>query len=146
MQTQTQIELPSLPSALLRLALNDLEKCELDPRYRINMNFWHVPKQGAPCVICLAGSILAKTINLPINQECSVWDEEDQSITKDNKNKLSAVNQLRLGNIGIALAKLNLSRLEELLYFIDICPYEINSNQFKADLWKLVALLESHSL
>ena len=53
--------LPDKPSELIRLALSDLEKCEGDSRYEVDMNEWHVPTQkGHVCYVCLAGSVMAK--------------------------------------------------------------------------------------
>lgn len=50
-------------SGLIRIALADLEACEADPLYEIDMDVWHVP--NSHCAICLAGSVMAKTLNVP---------------------------------------------------------------------------------
>jgi hypothetical protein len=55
--------LPDTPSALIRLALGDLRKCEADPRYKINFGEWHNPT-GQQCEVCLAGAVLAKTCGM----------------------------------------------------------------------------------
>lgn len=44
-------------SGLIRLALADLRKCEQSPKYKINMDDWHVP--NSRCSVCLAGSVMA---------------------------------------------------------------------------------------
>lgn len=58
--------LPELPSALIRLAVKDLEACQHDKRYHINMRTWHCAEELGleVCTVCLAGSVLA--------QECHV--------------------------------------------------------------------------
>jgi hypothetical protein len=38
---KSKVKLPKKPSALLRLALADLEKAEKSPRVKINMGEWH---------------------------------------------------------------------------------------------------------
>ena len=49
------MSLPNQPSELLKLALNDLEQVENDPRYDINMGEWHYPRSTG----CSARSISA---------------------------------------------------------------------------------------
>lgn len=57
------VTLPNKRSELLKLALADLEKCELNPRFRIDMYYWLI---SGPyhCVVCLAGSVMAQTLNM----------------------------------------------------------------------------------
>ena len=57
-------QLPNKPSELIRLALSDLEECEQDPKYAVDMGSWHRPV-GAQCLVCLAGSVMAKTMKVP---------------------------------------------------------------------------------
>lgn len=73
--------LPKKPSALILLALDDLAKAERSPRYRVDMGTYHggsenLPQydpatckvtrpKAAPCVVCLAGSVMAFSLNVP---------------------------------------------------------------------------------
>jgi hypothetical protein len=61
---------PSTHSALIRLAVHDLEKVERDKRYEIDMRAWHAP--GTPdnnvCYVCFAGSVMANSLNAPLNE------------------------------------------------------------------------------
>lgn len=57
------VKLPDLPSELIRVALADLEKVESSDQYRVDMRRWHVP-DGDVCSVCLAGAVMAKTIEL----------------------------------------------------------------------------------
>lgn len=68
--------LPTKPSALLRLALEDLEAVEADKKYKVAMGKWHEPN-GA-CKVCLAGSVLAKTLQVPRNLDLS-YDYDDEN-------------------------------------------------------------------
>ena len=65
-------KLPDQPSALIRVALDDLKKCMGDPTYEINMAKWHKPlaNQGnsALCSVCLAGAVLAQTFKIPASE------------------------------------------------------------------------------
>jgi len=51
-------------STMILWALTDMEKCEADPRYTINMGSWHTPElrdeQGTVCHVCMAGSVMAQ--------------------------------------------------------------------------------------
>ena len=65
-------KLPDQPSALIRVALDDLKKCMDDPIYEINMGTWHKPIFGQynfiSCSVCLAGSVLAQTFKIPASE------------------------------------------------------------------------------
>lgn len=67
-------ELPDEPSKLIRVALRDLEKCENDFRYRVDMSFWHnASEETGVCSVCLAGATLAKTMGAPPGETVSVF-------------------------------------------------------------------------
>lgn len=61
------MKLPDKSSKLLLLALRDLELIERDPNYKVNMGVFHdsVFKTGSKCSVCLAGSVIAKTLKCP---------------------------------------------------------------------------------
>lgn len=84
--------LPDYPSQILEVALEDLEKCEKDPKFSINMSTWSRVGLDGVCEVCLGGSVLAKTIGkMPVRGSC------------------------------ITPANLGDSRLERTLLFIDGC-------------------------
>lgn len=89
-------QLPDKLSDCLELALRDLEACEADPAYRIYMDDWHWPsKSKTKCRVCLAGSVMAKTIGVPIGEYASPYGLEDCG--DHDSSRLSALNDLRLG-------------------------------------------------
>lgn len=57
-------KLPGKPSALIRIALDDLKKAEKDPTMKISMDTWlQVAKNGVDkCAVCMAGSVMAKRL------------------------------------------------------------------------------------
>ena len=67
------------PSELIRLALKDLEACEKDPDYEINMNVWHKPV-GDQCMVCLAGAVMAQTFEMPKNRNSGIYQHEHATI------------------------------------------------------------------
>ena len=72
---ETKNILPSKPWNLIRLAIKDLEKCEIDPNYKIDMDVWHLPpnehisSDDGKCWVCLAGSVMAKHFKVPISED-----------------------------------------------------------------------------
>lgn len=89
---------------LLALAIGDFRKVLADDRYAIDMGVWHSPGEDGDdtCHVCLAGSVLAKTVQLPldVNAEVSVksaaiWD------------RLFALNDLRCGAVCGAIKSLH---------------------------------------
>lgn len=56
-------DLPSKPSALIRLAIEDLIAVEQSPKYRVDMESWH--RAGIMddiCNVCLAGAVIANSL------------------------------------------------------------------------------------
>lgn len=83
--------LPNKPSALITLALNDLRKVERNTKkYKVNMNRWHQP--NSHCSVCLAGSVMAKTLGADRLE--SIVPED---FPEGTANKLGALNEFRIG-------------------------------------------------
>ena len=57
----TDLTLPDTMADLLEMALGDLEACEADPQYRINMSTW-LQKTPRGCQVCLAGAVIAQRV------------------------------------------------------------------------------------
>jgi hypothetical protein len=88
-------ELPDKPSELIRVALADLEKCKLDPRYSIDMLSWHqFDKLIGVCHVCLAGAVMAKTFQC--HPELCV---NPYNFPREIASKLHALNAFRTGAI-----------------------------------------------
>lgn len=119
--------LPRLPSALIRVALVDLAKCERDTKhYEIDMHEWHRPMvrnvskpcgavQTVPvCEVCLGGSVLAQTCKIGPDKRVSPTERNDGIIFTvdglDVKPRVSkaviALNSFRVGLVGEGLRTL----------------------------------------
>lgn len=85
------------PSALLRLALDDLTIVENDSRYQVNMGHFHLyqPK-GDVCFVCLAGAILAVSLKTARKSTVPVAGSQ-----------LVAIDRLREGQVVLALEELD---------------------------------------
>lgn len=100
--TKIKDTLPSKPSELLTLALADLAKVERSKRYEVDMTDWHVPINKNLCKVCLAGSVLAKSLNYPFNKNLGLHLLDDSI-----GGKLLALNNFRLGYTVNALTELS---------------------------------------
>ena len=93
-------QLPDRPSELLRLAVNDLEKAERSPKYEIEMGHWHFPLDDDLCTVCMAGAVMAFTLDVPHDEEYAVLS---RSFDADTRGKLHALDDFRRGYVGDAL-------------------------------------------
>jgi hypothetical protein len=95
--TQPTTRLPNKLSALLRLAVQDAQKCEAMPeKYRLDMRSWHQPS-GSVCAVCMAGSVIAQTMSA---DELMEYEPEDFG---DDADRLCAINYMRQGGFETAL-------------------------------------------
>lgn len=120
------VTLPDKPSALIRLALADLAKCERSPKYKINMAWWLKGPDAADtvCKVCLAGAVMAQTLRLKVES-----DKEIMPISgSDDGRKLSALDWLRQGGVNSACNNLGIqSPIENR----SITPYNNDSKLFR---------------
>ncbi len=110
--------LPRKASALIRVALADLEKSELDDRYRIYMGTWHevvetsdLPFRSldsdeepskAVCLLCFAGAVMAQTCKVPMGVDAFPTDFPPESMVK-----FTVLDSLRKGHLVAALFRLD---------------------------------------
>lgn len=68
-----EMKLPDKASQILRVAIGDLRLVFADSRYKINMRRWHTqqrknyPAPDQKCGVCLAGAVMAKSLNARID-------------------------------------------------------------------------------
>lgn len=90
-----ETELPNSLPDLIDVAAADMEKVMADPRYKLNMGTWHEGRSfERACVVCLAGSVMACTLKVPVDHTAWLTD-----FSYDVSRKLSAINDVRLGYI-----------------------------------------------
>ena len=94
--------LPDLPSALIRAALLDLRACEADPLYSIYMYDWHTPRMNV-CYVCLAGAVMAKSLQADVGVHTLPCN-----YGPDLNDKLNALNELRVGDVSLAMDTLEI--------------------------------------
>ena len=143
-EMKNKITLPNKPSELIRLALHDLELCEKDKRYLIDMDDWHINDTSDLCCVCLAGSVMAKS--LKANFYATLGPE---IYNKSTKLKLFALDDFRTGDIrdGVEiLFRITKNSQVDLPPDRDICDYDKDPNKFKRDMRKLANEFESVGL
>lgn len=145
--------LPDIPSELIRVALSDLEKCELDDRYVIDMKCWHSPnyqysskQRPMKCHVCLSGAIMAKQYNLNNN------DYYSPAFLPKAYRKLMAIDSFCNGYVLAGLLDLgykqkdlesNIGNLKS-LDNVNIIPYNEDQSKFKEQMNELADFLEEN--
>lgn len=112
--------LPKKPSELILLALRDLAKAEQTEGYSIDMGTWHeaadlpiydpetcAVDKGGVCRVCLAGSVMAFSLNVPRTLDIAPWE-----FPNDVENVLHALDRFRQGRVLAALRQLAASAVK----------------------------------
>lgn len=132
-------KLPGKPSELIRLALKDLAKVERSKKYKIDMTKWHAvwPQEVTKeiCCVCLAGSVIAKTLGATPDRSMTPGDFDEGMA-------LGALDYFRRGEIHEGFIALELPLSKKIPVKIYICPYETNKKEFGKDMRYLIRLLE----
>lgn len=133
-------KLPEKPSALIRLALADLEVVEKNPKYAIDMDFWHiVNKDTEICSVCFAGAVMANTLEAPSWMSHVPFEFESEC------HKLVALDSFRCGHIAAGLEQLDIDPIEK-LWSWNVMHYHIDPIQFKKDMHDMADMLEGLEL
>ncbi len=148
--------LPKKLSDLIEVALYDLEKCEADPKFKIEMSTWfdkYTDKNGVHCEVCFAGAVLAQTIPYKVKDikhrsfEFCFNDIED-SIGK----KLQALDHVRNGDMQGAFEEFDIDIKDQkyekydCVAYGNYTPYETSRAGFKDYLCELIADLRADGL
>ena len=134
------MKLPDKPSELLRLALEDEEKCHNSPDYIVDMEIWHRPLSGK-CTVCLAGAVMAQTLESNKTMMLS-----PAKFDQDTYSKLHALDYFRSGYIDDGLNCLDIYKPEGgLLSKVPVNNYKGRDYWLK-DMNKIVQMLEEYEL
>ena len=158
--------LPDKPSALIRLALEDMAKCEEDPDYEVEMSCFHLPNQDCVpdnpatmqikpvkrCLVCLAGSVMAQTLGAADTEWLHPADFRDKDgFHPTTENRLQALDAFRVGVLWEGLELMGLEDEYELVVQNDMQPdqiadYHHDPERFVQDMEDLAANLETVGL
>lgn len=134
------MKLPAKPSALIRLALDDLEKCEQSPQYRVDMYLWHA-SHGTRCRVCLAGAVMAQHGGLHPGEDHLPGD-----FPAHTARKLCALDFFRQGDVGEGLLELGHEDVFRDFENISVPLYAEDPEGFKDALRDLAMTLEKGGL
>ena len=132
------MSLPDRPSELLQLALDDLRKCEADPRFKIDMSQWVTPVNEV-CYVCLAGSVMIQELGASPEKWCAPLHFQ-----YGVSDKLWALNQFRLGLLCSAYKFLGRELPENLPERVCVTRHNDDKEQFHQDMESLIKLLQEH--
>jgi hypothetical protein len=137
------IKLPKKPSAMIRMALEDLKAVEKMKDYKVNMNNYHQPAEytdSGKCEVCFAGAIIARQVNDPTQ------NLEPAFFPPGTMKKLYALDKFRRGEIYEGLNEMGLDLPQFLTEEAGVTPYEQDKKQFKAEMKKMADVLEIFGL
>lgn len=157
MMSEPEIQTDKLPdrlSDLIELALDDLAwVIERPDQYEIKMSVWHrKSKISGLCQVCLAGSVLARTLGVRADYEESFFD----NLSTRTQDKLHALNEVRMGNVGVALSRMTQGASSSLIGAIQLkairsestpfVEYNTDPTEWHAWMNSAVDLLRAHDL
>lgn len=135
------MNLPDKPSDLIELALSDLRKCEADPRYKIDMEVYHEASTMTCCLVCLAGSVMAKTLECDPELDADPCDQELFSIA--DAQKLDALDNFRLGEVADGFREMEIDLPPDFPQTVAIPEYTEDPIGFKREMRTLAGRLRA---
>ena len=130
--------LDAKPSDLLDIALEDLQLVQEDNEYELRMEFWHeYNHKNDKCFVCLAGAVLS--FSLSCNREVNV---ELCDFTPKVKDRLTAINSLRIGDVEEAFRLLRLNQDEGAKFNRRVSSYRDLPEEAVAEWQKLASDLK----
>jgi hypothetical protein len=146
------VRLPAKPSKLIRLALDDLDAVESEPdKYVVDMDTWHGnlrksadKGQDPVCHVCLAGSVIAKTMKARRNWNISPTDITCMS--RLTKSRLAALDCFRVGEVETGLKLMGCTLPTAMLATCNVVEYSQNPASFKDSMNDLADHLERYGL
>lgn len=143
-------KLPGRPSALIRLAINDLRAVEkMRSLFTVDMGRWAGrDSSGKKCAVCLAGSVMANTLSKPdkfakkiINGD--VYSNPDPEDFANEDSALCALDNFRMGSLSTAFDELGLHLPDNFYAYIPVERYEDDKVKFKKKMLALADALEA---
>ena len=115
----SEVKLPDTIHGLLRVAIDDLKKCQASKNYKIEMSEWHEP-YGDDCFVCMAGAVMAQTLMADITESYS------PKSFGEHARHLVEINYLRAGSSVYLSSEKNNDRYREI--------YESVQDKYELDL------------
>lgn len=140
-------KLPDTLSALIRVAVKDMDLVKADPHYVLDMNAWHEPAVDV-CHVCMAGSVIAKTLNGLIQESISPRD-----FMSATTRKLICLNAIRRGGLIAAWHMFYRGGEADFRYIYGpdegnfyVPSYQTNYEKFKDTMLKFADMVEKEEI
>ncbi len=135
-------------SRALEMALEDLALVDKDPSYTVYMSTWHSPMGDDQCAVCLAGSVMAKSLDAPKDKRVDFSTYYDTATNNRVTRRLLALNCLRVGAIGDALEHMGEKRPSGLPSEMrSVAPSYTNGREvFRSDMQNIITELKKFDL
>ena len=120
-QALNTFSFPEKLSEALRMAIEDFKAIIKNKKhgYYIDLDFWHIPREDG-CAVCLAGSVLAKTLKMPIN--INITPTYFKDLSEKMKHFLRSINHFRNTNFHLSLRIWNCYKKASKEYSLDLTP------------------------
>jgi len=146
------VRLPNKLGKMLTKALDDLEWVEKNPKYKVNMGAFAKRKSAKGiCEVCLGGTQLID--GLPSDPISLIDGDSVLNVVSDSlARKMFALDNLRQGRVGEALAELENPDPKEIVYGNDhaldrdVEDYHTNPRLWKAQMRLLAVELEQANI
>ncbi len=146
--------LPDKPSDLIEVALNDLRRVRKSKKFKIDMYDWFSGQLDGRCSVCLAGAVMAKTLNLKVSEGDTLIPNCNLRVSPVSA-KLEALNSFRTGEViqglrdmGIYVDTLSKESVDEFYAVDGTVPYysAVNSRPFFNAMRKMIEVLRKYNL
>jgi len=138
--------LPRTPSALIRMAVGDLEALEATPGFGIDMTTFLTRMPDGTCAVCLAGASMVRRLDGMDMLTSTKKFGLVPACFPGNEAQLEALDEFRMGNVETGCYSLGLSAPEDHYELTSAGDYTDDPAQFKADMRKLADELEDRGL
>ena len=138
--------LPRTPSALIRMAVDDLEALEATPGFGIDMTTFLTQMLDGTCAVCLAGASMVRRLDGMNMLTSTKKFGLVPACFPGNEEQLAALDEFRMWDIEAGCYSLGLSAPEDHYELTSAGDYKDDPAQFKADMRKLADELEERGL
>ncbi len=140
--SRVRTTLPAKPSALIRIAMDDLNKVERLKGYEVDMGRWHdIGYEDGKCRVCFAGAVMAQTLGVKPDEA-----REPHSFGHDTSSKLKALDDFRVGYVYAGLSRMGVGRNYGYDFDVAVPHYAEDRRGFKLAMRKLIRDLAAAKL
>jgi len=138
---KAEIKAPKKLSDAMQMALADEMKAHKSPLHRVVMNDWHEPMIDGKCEVCFAGALMAFSLKHDVNETF-----QEMTFGDGWHGVFSALDDVRRGWVEMALQSMSISAYNMPYPIKKVTGYQVNREQWRKDMFKIVKDLEVKGL